>query len=48
MSKNPQSINFFYNVKYDTNAIIKLLPDNHIEIAIRVVEDEKRIISYSI
>jgi hypothetical protein len=23
------SINFFYNVKYDTNAIIKLLPDNH-------------------
>ena len=23
------SINFFYNVKYDTNAIIKLLPDEH-------------------
>ena len=23
------SINFFYNVKYDTNAIIKMLPDNH-------------------
>ena len=25
------TINFFYNVKYDTNAIIKLLPKNHIE-----------------
>ena len=43
---------YFYSDNYCfiewPELVTGLLPDNHIKIAIRVVEDEKRIISYSV